>query len=142
MNNHAAALGKLGGQKKSSKKAASSRKNGRLGGRPAHGGIRDWVKFMDAIDSCRRERSVDPLHRLFVRSRSIRERSLINASSRYLCSELHLSLLPEWSKLSLWLKSPWFVSGMENLKATALLESPAEFRANNIFVLGNFLSRV
>jgi hypothetical protein len=39
------------------------------------------------------------------------------------------------------LSEPWFVSGMENLKASALLESPLPFRRNNVFVLGNFLSR-
>jgi hypothetical protein len=31
---------------------------------------------------------------------------------------------------------------VESLKATALVESPAPFRKRNIFVLGNFLSRV
>lgn len=39
------------------------------------------------------------------------------------------------------LPEPWFVAGVENLKATALVESPLPFRRNNIFVLGNFLSR-
>jgi hypothetical protein len=39
------------------------------------------------------------------------------------------------------LPRPWFVAGVENLKATALVESPLPFRRNNVFVLGNFLSR-
>jgi len=39
------------------------------------------------------------------------------------------------------LPDPWFAAGVENLKAMALVESPAEFRARNIFVLGNFLER-
>lgn len=34
MNPHAKALGKLGGKVKSAAKAAASRKNGKLGGRP------------------------------------------------------------------------------------------------------------
>lgn len=34
MNKHAQALGKLGGKVKSEAKAAASRKNGKLGGRP------------------------------------------------------------------------------------------------------------
>ena len=38
-------------------------------------------------------------------------------------------------------KPPWFVSGMENLKAIALAESPLRFRIRKIFVLSNFLSR-
>jgi hypothetical protein len=33
------------------------------------------------------------------------------------------------------------VSGVENLKAMALVESPAWFRRRNVFVLGNFLNR-
>jgi hypothetical protein len=37
---------------------------------------------------------------------------------------------------------PWFVSGMESLKAIALVESPLPFRLRKIFVLENFLSRV
>ncbi|NCO37375.1 MAG: hypothetical protein COZ06_23865 [Armatimonadetes bacterium CG_4_10_14_3_um_filter_66_18] len=39
------------------------------------------------------------------------------------------------------LPEPWFVSGIENLKATALVESPTHFRKRRIFVLGNFLER-
>jgi hypothetical protein len=39
-------------------------------------------------------------------------------------------------------KDPWFVSGLENLKAIALVESPLQFRLRKIFVLENFLSRV
>ncbi len=40
------------------------------------------------------------------------------------------------------LPEPWFVAGIENLKATALAESPTYFRKRNIFVLENFLARV
>jgi hypothetical protein len=39
------------------------------------------------------------------------------------------------------LPAPWFVAGVENLKASALVESPVQFRRNNVFVLGNFLAR-
>lgn len=40
------------------------------------------------------------------------------------------------------LERPWFVSGYENLKAAALVESPVPFRSRNVFVLANFLERV
>lgn len=40
------------------------------------------------------------------------------------------------------IQPPWFVAGMENLKAIALAESPLRFRLRKIFVLENFLSRV
>jgi hypothetical protein len=39
-------------------------------------------------------------------------------------------------------RKPWFVAGMENLKAIAVAESPLRFRIRKIFVLENFLSRV
>jgi transcriptional regulator with XRE-family HTH domain len=48
---------------------------------------------------------------------------------------------PDWSAGVGPLPRPWFVSGVENLKASALVESPARFRRRNVFVLANFLSR-
>ena len=48
---------------------------------------------------------------------------------------------PLWAKKARPLQTPWFVSGIENLKATALLESPLSFRSKNVFVLNNFLDR-
>jgi hypothetical protein len=48
---------------------------------------------------------------------------------------------PAWAFKCQWLKKPWFVSGIEDLKAMAILESPIYFRRNNIWVLENFLSR-
>lgn len=48
---------------------------------------------------------------------------------------------PSWCLAIPGLDRPWFVSGVENLKASALVESPVNFRTRNIFVLGNFLSR-
>ena len=48
---------------------------------------------------------------------------------------------PDWSAGIGPLPRPWFVAGVENLKASALLESPVRFRRRNLFVLANFLSR-
>jgi len=39
-------------------------------------------------------------------------------------------------------KTPWFVSGLDTLRAIALVESPVSFRRRKIFVLENFLARV
>lgn len=58
-----------------------------------------------------------------------------------LCAEKSLRA-PAWCRGVPSLDHPWFVAGVENLKATALVESPVWFRARNIFVLGNFLDRV
>lgn len=57
-----------------------------------------------------------------------------------LCAESGLRA-PPWCAGIPPLSQPWFVAGIENLKASALVESPAWFRSRNIFVLGNFLSR-
>jgi transcriptional regulator with XRE-family HTH domain len=48
---------------------------------------------------------------------------------------------PAWCAGVPSLPVPWFVAGIENLKAMTLVESPVWFRSRNIFVLGNFLSR-
>lgn len=141
-NPFAVALGKLGKGKTSPSKAVSSKRNGKLGGRPPSEAIRDWTVFMDAVDECRRKKSVEPLHFIFLRSRRTKERALIHATAKYLCFREFKIPAPKWASASMWLKDPWFVSGIENLKAMALIESPMEFRCNHIFVLSNFLSRV
>lgn len=140
-NPHAVALGRLGKGKTSKAKAKSSRRNGSLGGRPPKSIIQDWIPFLDSVDESRRTKSVESLHKLLLKSRKTKERALLNATAKYLCSELKI-WVPDWASQFMWLKHPWFVSGIENLKATAIVESPVEFRANNIFVLRNFLSRV
>jgi hypothetical protein len=48
---------------------------------------------------------------------------------------------PAWCATVGPLATPWFVAEVENLKASALVESPVMFRKRNLFVLGNFLSR-
>lgn len=40
------------------------------------------------------------------------------------------------------LRQPWFASPLAALRAVLLLESPPAFRARNLFVSGNALSRV
>ena len=66
--------------------------------------------------------------------------ALISSVVRALCEELGMSA-PAWASRRHFLATPWFVSGMNSLKASALLEAPLHFRANNIFVHENFLAR-
>lgn len=66
--------------------------------------------------------------------------ALLASTAEYLCDELGLAP-PDWLATVPACQTPWFVSGMENLKAIALAESPLRFRIRKIFVLENFLSR-
>jgi hypothetical protein len=66
--------------------------------------------------------------------------ALISSVVRALCEEVGVST-PSWALRRHFLASPWFVSSMNSLKASALLEAPLAFRANNIFVHENFLAR-
>lgn len=100
----------------------------------------DWAAFFDAVDETRRTRQFDTLRHLYERSRRTREKALINSTACALAAEMGLPP-PWWAMNPLVLDEPWFVSGVENLKASALVESPVYFRRNNVFVLGNFLSR-
>jgi len=67
--------------------------------------------------------------------------ALLASTVEQLCYELKLKP-PEWILAVPAPRDPWFVSGMESLKAIALVESPLPFRLRKIFVLENFLSRV
>lgn len=67
--------------------------------------------------------------------------ALLASTAEYLCDELGLRI-PDWLASVPASPMPWFVSGIESLKAIALAESPLRFRIRKIFVLANFLSRV
>jgi hypothetical protein len=67
--------------------------------------------------------------------------ALLAATAEALCSELNIKP-PAWILAVPPVRRAWFVSGMESLKAIALVESPLPFRMRKIFVLENFLSRV
>lgn len=65
---------------------------------------------------------------------------LLASTVESLCDELGLDT-PDWLAAVPACATPWFVSGVESLKAIALVESPLRFRIRKIFVLKNFLSR-
>lgn len=112
----------------------------RNAGKPPLQGVTDWVSFFDAVDDVRRSRKFDALKRLYSRSRRTRERALLNSTACALAAECG-DAPPWWAVRPMVLADPWFVANVESLKASALVESPLQFRRNNIFVLGNFLSR-
>ena len=67
--------------------------------------------------------------------------ALVAASVESLCDELGLEV-PSWVEQIPACQEPWFVSGLERLKAITIVQSPLRFRIRKIFVLENFLSRI
>lgn len=67
--------------------------------------------------------------------------AVLASTAESLCDELDLPI-PEWLDEISACREPYFVAGIENLKAAAIAQSPIRFRIRKIFVLENFLSRV
>lgn len=106
------------------------------------GGFNSWkIHFMDFVDEFRRTQ--DPRLALLepVSTLEPKLRALFSSITLYLHQEKNLTP-PNWCLTPQFQVEPWFLSGMENLKAMAILESPLAFRRNNIFVTENFLKRV
>lgn len=102
---------------------------------------RSWKLWLfEFVDAFRRCPSEDLVASPPVPETSDRVRSLLASTVETLCQECRTPT-PWWCGGMGPLAKPWFVAGVENLKATALVESPAQFRKRNIFVLGNFLAR-
>ena len=104
-------------------------------------GFRSWkIHLMDFVDEFRR--TLDPqLILLSVPSFvSLKLKALLASTVSSLCEEIKMSS-PDWARRRYFLETPWFVSEMNSLVASALIESPLQFRRNNIFVLDNFLER-
>ena len=101
----------------------------------------NWlIPFMEFVDDFRRTKDPGLIEKPFELSDE-RVDSLLASTIEYLCDELGMQT-PDWVWEVPSCKEPWFVSGVENLKAIAIAESPAYFRRRKIFVLENFLSRV
>jgi len=67
--------------------------------------------------------------------------ALLASMAESLCDEMGIEP-PEWLARVPACREPYFVGGLENLKAISIVESPLRFRIRKIFVLENFLSRV
>ena len=104
-------------------------------------GFESWpLHLMNFVDAFRRSWDED-LIRSAPSDGLDRKLSAILASTvEFLCMGHGLEI-PDWCAGIAPLKEPWFVSGIENLKALALAESPAPYRKRNIFVMSDFLER-
>jgi len=98
------------------------------------------VHLFDFVDAFRREPGPDLVEEPPPSAVEERLMALIAGTTEALCREAAVRE-PGWCQAISALTDPWFVSGVENLKVSALVESPFPFRRRNIFVLGNFLAR-
>lgn len=104
-------------------------------------GFASWpTHLFNFVDRFRASRDRELVERPPIEDLDERLKALIACTVEMLCSEMETAS-PAWCRGIAPLTMPWFVSGIENLKASALVESPAYFRSRNIFVLQNFLSR-
>lgn len=98
------------------------------------------VYLMDFVDDFRYYQDVAAIAEP-IKLTGDRMDALLASTAEYLCRELGLKM-PDWLVVVPPCQTPWFVSGLENLKAIALAESPLPFRWRKIFVTEGFLSRV
>jgi hypothetical protein len=98
------------------------------------------IHLMSFVDDFRRSGDVRAIEAPF---RPIEQKmdALAAATVESLCDELGLEP-PGWLELIPENAEPWFVSGLERLKAIAIVQGPLRFRMRKFFVLENFLSRV
>ncbi len=100
----------------------------------------NWrIYLMDFVDDFRRHKSPDQVAEPFIQAGD-RMDSLLASTAESLCDELGIEV-PAWLFEIPACRDPYFVSGLDGLKAFALLQSPLRFRIRKIFVLENFLSR-
>ena len=98
------------------------------------------VHLFDFVDAFRRGAGSHLLSEPPPRELPLRLTAIMSGTVERLCGEADVEV-PPWCEMVPALREPWFVSGVENLKASALAESPLPFRRRNVFVLDNFLMR-
>jgi hypothetical protein len=102
---------------------------------------KNWrIHLMDFVDDFRRSKSDQAMAEPFY-SQDGNLDALLASTAEHLCQEQGM-VPPRWLSSIPACKEPWFVAGMDGLRAIAVVESPAHFRVRKIFVLENFLSRV
>lgn len=103
---------------------------------------RKWWKIplMDFVDDFRRHKDAAAIERPFPLDDE-KVDAVLAGVIEYLCDELKIEI-PEWLDDVPSCEEPYFVAGIENLKATAIVESPLRFRMRKVFVMENFLDRV
>ncbi len=98
------------------------------------------IHFFDFVDDFRFHKDVNAVFEPFIFDNNQFD-ALLASTVEKLCEELNLAV-PKWTKDVPPCDEPFFVAGFENLKATAIVESPLLFRIRKIFVTNSFLQRV
>lgn len=97
------------------------------------------IPFMEFVDDFRKFKDIRLIEQPF-QCEHERFDALLASTIESLCAELGIET-PNWVWEVPSCKYPWFVSGIESLKAITIVESPVYFRRRKIFVLENFLER-
>lgn len=104
-------------------------------------GSKSWKgHLMEFVDAFRRNPGLDQVAEAPTANLAAEIMALLGATAEVLCGEAGIPS-PWWTMAVPVPREPWFVADSESLKASALVESPAQFRQRNIFVLDNFLER-
>lgn len=97
------------------------------------------VALLEFVDDFRRTRDPAAISEPFILDDE-RQDAVLAGVIESLCDEMQISI-PSWVDGVPACREPYFVSGLEDLKATAIVESPVRFRIRKVFVMENFLSR-
>lgn len=101
----------------------------------------NWQMYlMDFVEEFRRTRDRRAINEAFQLVGDDKD-ALLASAAEALCDEFGLPV-PEWLSHVPACADPYFVAGLEDLKAITIVESPLRFRLRKIFVLENFLDRV
>jgi len=98
------------------------------------------IALYDFVDDFRRHRDLAAINEQFEVDDEERDAVLAGVIET-LCDEMSLAI-PFWLDQIPSCKSPYFMSGFENLKAYAIVQSPVRMRLRKVFVMENFLNRV
>lgn len=98
------------------------------------------IPLMDFVDDFRFYRDVTAIEEPFELG-DVEKDAVLASVIETLCDELKIEI-PAWLSQVPPCSEPLFLSRMESLKATAIVQSPVRFRLRKVFVHENFLSRV
>jgi hypothetical protein len=101
----------------------------------------NWKAWLiDFVDDFRRHRDSSAIEQPFSLDNE-RFDAILASTIETLCDESKMPI-PEWLHEVPSCKNPYFVAEVDDLMATAIVESPVRFRLRKVFVMENFLFRV